>query len=347
MAATKSKTAETRNVYLAYYDEMNDEIRFKVGKSVPTATGNFGDFVDDFTRSDRKYHYRNTQIVAQANSPVAKPGPYVSIAARRGDDDKDIVVMVWHDPEARCMWYSYNVAPDKSGSTSETEKKGKINNQSGSGQGWSMPTTIFTNVTGEFCQVAFDKEGHVHIAAYDSGGNDLYYAYLSGYNDSTATKKTCVVDSYGAIGTQITLDVAYSNGAPVPYIGYLAEGKTLPKLAYYTGSDITTTSESDISGASGNFFTRNWEVSVVPTVTAGIQGVKDYDRINVGVWKSGGDLTDSKVDGSIKVSYYDNSGDETNANSKGFVYGNGTSNPAMAYRYEDGQDGFVETAQKK
>lgn len=347
LAATKSKTAETRNVYLAYYDEMNDEIRFKVGKSVPTATGNFGDFVDDFTKIDRAYHYRNTQIVAQANSPVAKPGPYVSIAARRDDDDKDIVVMVWHDPEARCMWYSYNVAPDKSGSTSETETKGKINNQSGSGQGWSMPTTIFTNVTGEFCQVAFDKEGHVHIAAYDSGGNDLYYAYLSGYNDSTATKKTCVVDSYGAIGTQITLDVAYSNGAPVPYIGYLAEGKTLPKLAYYTGSDITTTRESDIKGSSGNFFTRNWEVSVVPTVTAGIQGVKDYDRINVGVWKSGGDLTDSKVDGSIKVSYYDNSGNETNAKSKGFVYGNGTSNPAMAYRYEDGQDGFVETAQKK
>ena len=344
----KSGTTETRNVYLAYYDEMNDEIRFKVGKSVPTAYKNFGDFVDDFTRADRVYHYRNTQIVAQANSPVAKPGPYVSIAARRGDDGKDVVVMVWHDPENRCMWYSYNVNPSPSGSTGETEKKGKINNQSGSGQGWSKPTTIFTNVTGEFCQVAFDKAGHVHIAAYDSSGNDLWYAYLSGYNDKTATKKTCPVDSYGVIGTQITLDVAYTKatgGVPVPYIGYLAEGKTLPKLAYYTGSDIT--SDSDIKGADGNFFTRNWEVSAVPSVTAGIQGVQGYDRINVGVWKSAGVLTDSKVDGEVKVSYYDNSGNEGNANSKGFVYGNGTSNPAMAYRYEVGQDGFVETAQKK
>ncbi len=367
MAATYGGDTPTRNLYLAYYDEMNDEIRFRAGASVPSSKGDFGDFVDKGNADndgdtggkylDRAYsHNYDVQIVAQANT-MAKPGPYVSIAARRVSGNKDVVVMVWHDPVARCMWYSYNTEPiiystDSTTGTTTTTRGGSVNNQSGTGQGWSAPTDkIFTNVTGEYCQVAFDKEGHVHIAAYNSNGNDLWYAYLDDYTG--ASKKTCVVDSNGAIGKQITLDVAYSaagdTGKPVPYIGYLAEGKTLPKLAYYTGSDIT--SDGDISGASGNYFTNKWEISAVPTVTAGIQGVQGYDRINVGVWKSAGVLTDSKVKVGqtevVKDSYYDNSGNEGNSTSKGFVYGNGTSNPAMAYRYENGQDGFVEMAQKK
>lgn len=268
----------------------------------------------------------------------------MSIAASNASGS-DVVVMVWHDPEARCMWYSYNTTPT-------TSRGGSVNNQSGSGHGWSKPTKIFgSGVTGEYCQVAFDKEGHVHIAALDSGGNDLWYAYLSGYNDSTATKKTCLVDSNGAVGSQITLDVAYNGGGtsgkPVPYIGYLAEGKTLPKLAYYIGNDIT--SDNDISGASGNYFTRNWEIDVVPTITEGIQGVKGYDRINVGVWKTDGVKTDSLPPDSTTagVSYYSNTGAVNSSASHGKVYGNGTDNPVLAYRYEDGADGYVETAQKK
>lgn len=360
IATTYSGTAT--NAYLAYYDEMNDEIRFRAGTSVPASASDFGNFIDRFYYGnkpgtngtkhawDRPYshYYYDVQIMANADSG-SKPGPYVSIAASN-KTGSDVVVMVWHDPVKRCMWYSYNADPTKL-------RGGSVNNQSGSGQGWSKPVTIFTNVTGEYCQVAFDKEGHVHIAAYNSNGNDLWYAYLSGYNNNADgfKKKTCVVDSNGAIGKQITLDVAYSagtSGKPVPYIGYLAEGKTLPKLAYYTGSDITsdTTSESDMKGASGNYFTNKWEISAVPTVTAGIQGVKDYDRINVGVWKSAGVLTDStpaSTYGSVDGSFYKNTGNVGDTTSYGKCFGNGTSNPAMAYRYENGQDGFVEMAQKK
>ena len=152
------------------------------------------------------------------------------------------------------------------------------------------------------------------------------------------------MDSYGTVGSHITLDVAYSeetSGKPVPYIGYLAEGKTLPKLAYYIGSDIT--SDNDISGAKGDFFTRNWEVGAVPSVTSGIQGVQGYDRINVGVWKDNGVIANSQ-DG---VSYYKQSLNEGDTGTYGIVYGNGSANPALAYRYEVGSDGFVEMAQKK
>ena len=327
------------NLYLAYYDQMNDEIRFRAGTGVPESVGDFGNFNDRFSYTDQPYttNAQDVQIVAQENSPVAKPGPYVSIAASN-KSGSDVVAMVWHDPVANCMWYSCNTEPT-------TSRANKINNQSGTDQGWSKPVKIFSGVTGEYCQVAFDKEGKVHIAAYDSGAGDLWYAYLSNYSISSASEaKTCVVDSYGYVGSQITLDVAYSSstlGKPIPYIGYLAEGKTLPKLAYYAGADIT--SDIDINGTSGNYFTGKWEASVVPTVTQGIQGEKGYDRINVGVWKDGGVLKNS----TSGTSFYYKSGNVADADSYGVVYGNGTSNPALSYRYESGSNGYVEMAQKK
>ena len=328
---------DSTNIYLAYYDEMNDEIRFRAGSSVPGTAQDFGNFIDRFEYNDQVYtkNSQDVQIVAQANTPK-KPGPYVSIAASN-KSGSDVVVMVWHDPENNCMWYSYNTTPT-------TSRANTINNQvDPTTHGWSTPETVFSGVTGEFCQVAFDKEGKVHIAAFDSGGSDLWYAYLADYANP-GDAKTCVVDSYGATGTQITLDVAYSKasgGAPIPYIGYFVEGKSLPKLAYYAGSDIT--SDKDISGVENDLFTGRWEATVVPTVTSGIQGEKGYDRINVGVWKSDGVISYS----SGGNSYYVNTGNNGDSTSYGVVYGNGTANPALGYRYENGSDGYVEMAQKK
>ena len=251
--------------------------------------------------------------------------------------------MVWHDPTARKMWYSFNEDPTTSRANTINDQTGRKGADGKRVHGWSEPVEVFSGVTGEYCQVAFDKEGKVHIAAKDSSSNDLWYAYLASYKEP-ADAKTCLVDSYGTVGSHITLDVAYSeetSGKPVPYIGYLAEGKTLPKLAYYIGSDIT--SDNDISGAKGDFFTRNWEVGAVPSVTSGIQGVQGYDRINVGVWKDNGVIANSQ-DG---VSYYKQSLNEGDTGTYGIVYGNGSANPALAYRYEVGSDGFVEMAQKK
>lgn len=346
IATTYGSDGKT-NAYLAYYDQMNDEIRFRAGASVPTTKSDFGSFKNRFSKWDQTYttNSQDVQIVAQENTPN-RPGPYVSIAAHRFTSG-DVVVMVWYDPKARKMLYSYNATPTQN-------RANTINNQVAKAtHGWSNPETIFDGVIGEHCQVAFDYDGKVHIAAYDSSSNDLWYAYLSNYASPSGAVK-CLVDSYNSVGTRITLDVAKNSaGAPIPYIGYLVGGKT-PKVAYYVGKKAINSSgatSDDIMGASGDYFTGNWEASVVPTVTDGIQGEKDtfYDRVNVGVWKtSAGVITDSKkTDGTVGTSYYINSKSEAYADSYGIVYGNGTSNPVLAYRYEDGSDGFVETAQKK
>lgn len=358
IATTYSSNGKT-NAYMAYYDQMNDEIRFRAGKTVPATRGDFGNFVDTGDHGGAGNNYKdqvytfdsiNVQIVAQENTPK-KPGPYVSIAASN-KSGSDVVVMVWHDPIVRKMWYCFNEDPTTSRANTINDQTGRTGTDGKRVHGWSAPVEVFSGVTGEHCQVAFDKDGKVHIAAYDSGSNDLWYAYLSDYaNPSGAV--TCLVDSYNSVGTRITLDVAHTAaGAPIPYIGYLVGGKT-PKLAYYRGTKAINSSGAtadDIMGASGDYFTGNWEATVVPTITEGIQGEKDtfYDRVNVGVWKNAGVITDSKnKEGSVGISYYDNSGSERNANSKGYVYGNGTSNPVLAYRYEVGADGYVETAQKK
>ena len=343
----------TTNAYLAYYDQMNDEIRFRAGTSVPATKGDFGNFVDkghadkdgdtggNYKDKEYSFEYSYVQIVAQENTPK-KPGPYVSIAAYKFTSG-DVVVMVWHDPTARKMWYSFNEDPTKSRANTINDQTGRKGADGKRVHGWSEPVEVFSGVTGEYCQVAFDKEGKVHIAAKDSSSNDLWYAYLASYKEP-ADAKTCLVDSYGTVGSHITLDVAYSagtSGKPVPYIGYLAEGKTLPKLAYYIGNDIT--SDNDISGAKGDFFTRSWEVQTVPSITKGIQGVQGYDRINVGVWKNNGVIANSRNG----VSYYKQSLNEGDTGTYGIVYGNGSANPALAYRYEVGSNGYVEMAQKK
>ncbi|MCR4925051.1 MAG: hypothetical protein K5917_02055 [Clostridiales bacterium] len=328
---TSSDTSTGTNIYLAYYDKMNGELRFRQGNNAPkTGSANgWEDFIDNFTKNDAPYTYANCQIVAQDDDSngkggtAAKPGPYVSIAAHHFDSG-DVVVLVWNDPINNCMWYCWNDDPT-------TSRKGTINNQSGSGQGWSAPKTVFNDVSGEYCKVAFDHNGKVHIAAYDFTSGDLNYAYLDNYK-KPENAKTCVVDSNGNVGSEITLDVALVGSKPVPYIGYYADGYSLPKLASYAGSDIAT--DTYIKGAEEDLFTDKWDVSMVPTATELPVTPQTYDLINIGVWKTDGVLTIS-----------------TNADAKnyagtgaGVCYGNGTNNPALAYRC---QNGYVEMAQKK
>ena len=98
---------------------------------------------------------------------------------------------------------------------------------------WSEPITVFTEM-GKHCAIAADVNGGVHIAAYDSMGGDLKYAYLSDYDplDEDFSMKTCTVDSYGIVGANISIDTALnSSNVAVPYISYYMATTGKPKNA--------------------------------------------------------------------------------------------------------------------
>ena len=101
---------------------------------------------------------------------------------------------------------------------------------------------------GEYCQVAVDAKGGIHIAAYDPSLCDLVYAYLPSYD---GTAQTCVVDSNGVLGSNLTIDVALDeNGKAIPRIGYYATSCIRPKLAYLiNGVDSVTGTSSTYNKA--------------------------------------------------------------------------------------------------
>ncbi len=308
------------SVYLAYYDSFNKELRFKTGSS-----NDFGDFTDLYTIYEKmsgnyntyKYKYEKVNIVAQENSPTAKPGEYVSIAAskEKGDNDNALVI-VWYDSSANKMWYCYNKTPS-------TSRAGTINRQNGE-DGWSVPRALFNEkgkrVTGEYCNVAMDGE-RVHIAAYDSSSGTVWYAYIPNY----AEPENAVVSRVdaGQVGENMTLDVAGNK----PYIGYYSTATGLPKVARYDGEAALVG-----NGSVGNYYTGNWEISFVPT-----DSKPEQDNINIGVWKN----ADNTLKNSTK-----NDDKNYSQDGMGVLYGNGSDNPVLGYRYTDGSKGYVEAAQR-
>ena len=300
--ATSVLSDGSTNVYLAYYDQINDEIRFKWGNMSTTSYGasgssnasNTGLFVDEYgpinsvrnwdtAKYGQYYELGYTSLIAgrqtnvyactnaqnlsnQANNSSFtyatssydtgyNAGEYVSIAAYPkvvSGKDNDIVVAVWWDATNNVLKYAYNTAPASiTGGTY------------GTGAGWTYGSkNIFGEGIGEYCKVAIDVNGGIHIAAYDGSNGDVYYAYASSYN---GTFESVCVDSYGIIGTELNLDVALDSASrPIPYISYYAGSSVRPKIAYryYAG---TNTTASVAAGASNDAFTQNWEVSLVPT----------------------------------------------------------------------------------
>ena len=427
--ATTAATTDATTVYLAYYDEINDEIRFKHGKIgakiknwykyAQTANGIasfFGDFYGRPDGSERNPSWNNVStsddveasvwlgkqtleahggwynlehnsliagqtkdkeyipytwngnnlsagtrasmsaaVMTDKDQPVYA-GKYVSIAAIQGAGDTynigteeapesftdDAVVAVWWDAEHTQLLYSYNKRPQaiQVGQYLQSDTK------------WSTPVAIFGegNGIGEYCKVVVDQNKGVHIAAYDGLGGDLWYAYISDFSNPDGAK-TCIVDSYGIIGTELNIDVALdASGNPIPYISYYAGNCAHPKTAHWVGNtSLASTDKDKMSGADNEQFTGAWEVSVIPTSSR-----ISVDHINIGVWKSTqedhlGELTYSTTDGNKPSG--SNVGQRnaytTGTNGHGKVWGNGTVNPILGYAITKGSSGYVETAQMR
>ncbi|MBO4507256.1 MAG: hypothetical protein J5747_01300 [Spirochaetaceae bacterium] len=441
--ATTSATAQSTKVYLAYYDEINDEIRFKHGTFYSTwydtwgglddtekEKSLFGDYYgqkynleykkSDGTKIKQDWYSESAQsdnaigqlstlkgktlrydadpywiteyavyglnhnsliagdstgtiyasngtvreasvttttaetsVITTDNETVCA-GKYVSIAAIQGVGESynagtdvepimvndDAIIAVWWDGTNNQLLYSFNKTP--SSVTEGTYKQ--------TDTGWSAPVAIFGkgNSIGEYCKVTVDKQGGVHIAAYDGLNGDLVYAYIPTFDNPT-TRGTCIVDSYGMIGTELNIDVVQdeSGNNPVPYISYYAGSCAKPKMAYWAG-ETGVTIESLSTGAIEDVFTGMWESTLVPTASK-----TAIDHINIGAWKdSDGKLTwSTKNGGAPSVSNIGKNtfqpGADSNSKSYGTVWGNGSKNPVLGYVVEKGSSGFIETAQMK
>ncbi len=392
--ATTAATADSTRVYMAYYDQINDEIRFKAGDFKATkaltwstswnaatrAATFFGDYYGkndsseaggkDLTNASNQntssygiYRLNHNSLIAgqtknkitaktgtnNTGNPVTAAvlaedgtavyaGKYVSIAAiaGAGTDGDDAIVAVWWDAENSQMLYSYNMTPSSivPGTYLQTDTK------------WTKPKSIFKAGIGEYCKVAVDANKHVHIAAYDGLNGDVWYAFIPDF-DKPAVNKTCIIDSYGIIGTELNIDVGLDlSGNSVPYISYYAGSCARPKVAFWT--NITALSISSITdGADTDVFTGVWEVTTIPT-----ESKVSIDHVNVGLWKKNGVINYSTTDGeapdddNVGVnSFQPGAGSETK--SYGMVYGNGSKNAILGYAITKGSSGFIETAQMK
>ena len=282
------------------------------------------------------------QIIAEditgTSNSLGKPGSYVALdvipkGTKIGNSTTgyDIVVMVWYDETSKKLKYTYNKVDLAGVSGSDFEGSGKTN------QHWENPADIFEGA-GQYCQIKADPKGGVHIAAYDSNSGDVRYAKLDTYS---GTAKTCLVDSSGIVGSNLTLDVALDaeNGFAIPYISYY--GSVGPKMAYLTEAgkaraSSTGKSIADAPGTISDMFTGYWEVTEIPSSYN-----VPKDRINVGVWKT--KKTDSSIGGVRTTSTATYSGTST-----AVAKGNGTDNPVVAYEIRPtSATGYMETAQKK
>lgn len=344
-------------VYLAYYDDLNQQIRFRWGNLKNASPNNdndktgysFDQFADQtkqninnnrvFEALPADYSVPASSQVQYATGQTAYAGEFVSIDVISGSSSaNDVIVMTWYDSKNSCLWYSYKKAPCNDNDMSATHTDGY----------WSTPIMIMDDA-GEHCKIKVDSAGGIHIAAYDINNADLIYAYLPSY--LSTTPKLCTVDSYSLTGTNITLDVAISGNYVVPYIGYYMISSGKPKIAYLDNVIRVTEvkQENKVTSYTGGYsgeipngsdleaFTGAWEVSMVPTESR----MRD-DYVNVGLWKT---TLGEKTAPTALYDNYDTNSRQTG--DTGYCYGNGTANPVMGYAIRVGTTGYIETAQMK
>ncbi|MCH5291949.1 MAG: hypothetical protein J1D88_09390 [Treponema sp.] len=310
------------------YPNENEPVFVKIKRTM-----DFGTF-EDYDVSSDSYHYRNFNVnLIAGNNTGLKAGEYVSLGVVPGSSvGNDVVVVVWYDQENRHLLYSYATAP-----LSLPLGDNKTDS------GWAAPVRVFAGGTdyenaGEYCQIAVDAKGGIHVAAYDPVNSDLVYAYSKSYSGSF---ETCVVDSSGMVGPNITLDVALNEGnVAIPHIGYYASSCVRPKYAY-----LVDTKSHAPAGAIDESFTGAWECTLVPTSSRITMQSSQHNKINVGVWK---DKDGVLINSSTGTNSHTNNYNGYDSTSYGSVYGNGTNHAVLGYAIKgNSSTDAIETAQMK
>lgn len=370
MAVTNHNTNDT-SVYLAYYDDVQGQIRFRYGKKVTGSKGNFDNFVDnqgiaDFNNEEYNKHVfeaktANFSLIAgidyQQESSYAQNGytqvdgvnniyfydtgykayKYVAIDAyaKDNDPDHDVVVAVWSD--GTDCWYAYNDNPTS----------GKDNGTAG---GWKGQKKIFSE-GGEYCSVKIAPDNSIHIAANVDG--NLRYAYLASpeaaYNEAT---DSVFVDSYTITGDQINIDVGRKQIGTgyyvVPYISYYMSTSRLPAIAHLVIPESKIMNYKAQGTDDSDNFTGSWEVSLVPSPSSLSGGVND--KINVGLWKKNVGSVKGVITActdSVFSEHGNTSANNSAGEQNGNCFGNGTQNPVLGYAIKASSGTVIETAQIK
>ena len=354
----------------AVYNCDTDENTYQKTLDVPGFTRNFGSqLIVNFTNpihgsnnnrptlnvsnTGASELYNNGTRMSTNNNPTVAAGTYLLTYTQSGNRnywniepapnyaEGDIVVIVWFDGNNLMYTYRYGDKDDTDCLSTGVANK------------WAQPQVIFNGV-GHYCTIKVDKNNGIHIAAYNRTGADLYYCYMSSYDDY-ANKKTALIDSYSQVGKYISLDTALvlREGSTteynvVPYITYYGDGyEGLPKMAYLPGG-IDKDNPVVPNGADNDtdLFTAEWEVSLIPTSSE-----VNEDNMNIALWKdAAGVLTSSAA--TRPANFTDpeitSAGGTTSetANSATW-YGNGISNLVLGYGIVDNATGFIEIAQRK
>lgn len=367
---------DNTSVYLAYYDDVQSQIRFRFGDNCPSSKYDFNNFVDneglgdvnsrknDNYGDDRKRVFEaNTskfsliagvdwqKFSSSKNSSSGitynvgsnyfydtgyTAGQYVAIDVIPGSSSSTDIVVAVWYDGSNC-WYGYNTNPTS----------GKDNGIEG---GWKCQK-IFSD-GGEFCTVKAGPDGRsVHIAASVDGS--LCYAYLSSYDALyNETTDSVIVDSFTITGEQINIDVGQRkvvglDGVTkyhvIPYISYYVSAAKMPAVASLV-IPASGVMNYKIQGAENDVFTGGWEVSLVPTDSTMSGGAND--KVNIGLWKKTLDGERGVIVKSTELNKITSSSNNSTA-SNGDCYGNGTDNAVLGYAVKTSSGTAIETAQLK
>ena len=201
---------------------------------------------------------------------------------------------------------------------------------------WSN-AVVLKEKCGEYCKIAVDANGGVHITAYDSGNKGIGYVYLPTYNTAYSEEDNyylidCINGPYDELGIDVAVDGTGDTGKAYPTISYYANGT--PKMATYSTGILKTTGTPDKAWENDSF-TGNWDVCFVPTPSKLLK-----DHINVVQPKNTSGVR-------ARVSRTSTFSTATGGADNGTVTGNTTTNPILGYAIREGAIGYLEIAQRK
>ena len=186
------------------------------------------------------------------------------------------IVIPFYDETASGLKIRYSVNP-------VTEATGLYN----AGATW-YEVVVESNFTYAGTYVSGATDGtDFYLAYYDSASANLKLAVMpvTKFNAAGPTADpitTYTIDSYLSVGTWTNIEII--NG--LPYISYYSDSyngtKSSIRVAYPTG----TLAE----GVTGNEFTGAWEVIAVPTITAPLGGLPQFNRTHIGTYTDTVDL---------------------------------------------------------
>ncbi len=266
----------TTTLYIAYYDRLTNQVRFRSGTVANNANTISGALQDIFYRTTNSDTLRgapdsiyvdgsskagvdsadttityNTvtgnsngriEIVASKSLGTGYLAAYQNNTTYGPGEHVDIglsgnnVVIAWYDAVNRKLMISYE---NPSSLSHDSELATGTLARSGDWQSNAFPVEDTTGV-GLYVKMAVDPAGGIHLAYYNNNGADLKYAYIS-QSDLTQKKvtKVQVVDSYLSTGARPTIDVTRVSVTG----GY----KYVPYIGYQMNSNLNTTASARVA----------------------------------------------------------------------------------------------------